>query len=77
MEEEQLKTFVGRGGQLRYVCPDCPFDSYATSEIYKHWLSTHKPVVVPGATLFDAEDNTVDTSPTIILPPGLRNFQNG
>ena len=62
----ELETFISkRGGQKRYRCPDCPYDSYLPEHVVKHWAGTHQGENVPDRSgLFDLDDErrVVDAS---------------
>lgn len=76
-EKQELETFTGHGGQLRYRCPErgCEYDSYLPALVKKHWDGTHaKEHMQEGRVLFDAEDKEIEeTRPRIIYPASLRN----
>lgn len=60
-EEEPYETFVGRGNQLRYRCPECPFDSYSIGLLETHIKDSHvEERKASAVTLFDADDKPID-----------------
>ena len=68
-----LDTFTW-GGQTRYRCPDCPFDSYSEAAVLKHWVQIHGEITNPGGagpTLFDAEEKPIHTRREIHVPAEL------
>lgn len=76
MREFELESFTGRGGQLRYRCPGCGFDSYSEREVLKHWKGIHmESNVTPGPTLFDADDRPIERE--IDAPDSIRDIGSG
>jgi len=76
-QDAQLETFVGIGGQLRFKCPDCEFDSYSEGLVLEHWLGTHNdPQTTPAktTTLFDAENKPLTVERVINMPEALKNL---
>jgi hypothetical protein len=74
-DSKGLETFIGLGGQVRYRCPECPFDSYQTEQVLLHWRDSHAKQAAPvglGPTLFDAEDKPIQKE--IWLPESLKNL---
>lgn len=75
---EELQTFKGLGGQLRYRCPEypkCKYNYYLKSGVLKHWIEQHsKPEQSIRSTLFDANDKPIKVKPGIVLPKSLQNL---
>ena len=71
MNELKLETFIGRG-QVRYRCPDCPWDGPSEQLAVKHWMESHRLEVSPVSTLFDSKDNLIQPESeivtTIVIP---------
>jgi hypothetical protein len=76
--KNQLESFVGLGGQVRFRCPGtkeerCAFDDYSAINVMKHWQGTHaQQDNAPAVNLFDANDQPLQPTRRLIIPGGTK-----